>query len=63
MAAIDKEIPKQIFTISVLSTAIFCRLHGREFTPPRPSYSYIENILLMMGFVEKETGEPDPRVR
>lgn len=63
MTAIDKEIPQQIFTVSVISTAIFCRLHGREFTPPKPSYSYTENLLYMMGFVEKETGQPDPRVR
>ncbi|KAG6356829.1 hypothetical protein INS49_014703 [Diaporthe citri] len=62
MAAIDKEVPQQIFTVSVISTAIFCRLHGREFTPPKPTYSYIENMLHMMGFVEKETGRPDPRV-
>lgn len=63
IAAIDKEIPKQIFAVSVISAAVFCRLHGREFAPPQPSYSYIENILHMMRFVEKETGRPDPRVR
>lgn len=62
MAAIDKEVPQQIFTVSVIVSAIFCRLHGREFAPPQPSYSYIENILHMMRFVEPGTGKPDPRV-
>lgn len=63
MTAVDKEIPQQIFTVLVISTAIYCRLHDREFTPPKPTYSYIENMLHMMGFVEKGTGQPDPRVR
>ena len=55
MAAIDNEVPQQIFTVSVIATAIFCRLHGREFAAPRPDYSYIENILHMMHL----TQEPD----
>lgn len=63
MAAIDNEVPQQIFTVSVIATAIFCRLHDREFAAPRPDYSYIENILHMMRVVNKETGLPDPRVR
>lgn len=63
MAAIDKEVPQQIFTVSVISTAIFCRLHGREFVPPKASYSYTENILHMMRIVDEKTGELDPRVR
>lgn len=63
MAAVDNEIVQQIFIVSVIVSAVFCRLHGREFAPPRPDYSYIENILHMMRFVEPATGKPDPRVR
>lgn len=63
MAAIDNEVPQQIFTVSVITAAIFCRLHGREFAPPKPEYSYIENSLHMMRVVNNETGLPDPRVR
>lgn len=63
MAAIDSEVPQQIFTVSVIAAAVFCRLQGREFAPPQPHYSYIENILHMMRVVDRETGRPDPRVR
>lgn len=63
LTAIDKEIPQFLFVDSVIAAAVFCRLHGRQFTPPVASYSYIENILHMMGFVESGTGRPDPQVR
>lgn len=63
ITAIDKEIPQFLFVDSVIAAAVFCRLHGREFKPPRTSFSYIENILHMMRFVEAETGRPDPRVK
>ncbi|KAG8159970.1 hypothetical protein KVR01_010607 [Diaporthe batatas] len=62
MSAVDNEILQQIFTVSVIVSAVFCRLHGREFAPPRHDYSYIENILHMMRFVEPATGKPDTRV-
>lgn len=62
LTAIDKEIPQFLFVDSVIAAAVFCRLHGREFTPPMASYSYIENILHMMGFVESGTGRLDPQV-
>lgn len=62
LSAIDKEIPQFLFVDSVIAAAVFCRLHGRKFTPPVASYSYIENILHMMGFVEGVTGRPDPQV-
>lgn len=62
LSAIDKEIPQFLFVDSVIAAAVFCRLHGREFKPPVASYSYIENILHMTGFVESSTGQLDPQV-
>ncbi|KAK2602793.1 hypothetical protein N8I77_009299 [Diaporthe amygdali] len=62
LPAVDKEISQCLLISSVLGAAIFCRLHGRDFAPPQPSYSYIENILHMMRFVDTETGRPDDRV-
>lgn len=62
LTAIDKEIPQFLFVDSVIAAAVFCRLHGREFTPPIESYSYIENILHMMGFVDSGTRQLDPQV-
>lgn len=62
MAAVDGELVQQIFTVSVIVSAVFCHLHGREFAPPRPDYSYVENILHMMRFIEPATGKPDSRV-
>lgn len=62
LTAIDKEIPQFLFVASVIGAAVFCRLHGRKFTLPVVSYSYIENILHMMGFVDSRTGLLDAQV-
>ena len=58
---VDKEILRFMANLSVVTAAVYCHYQGREFTPPRHELGYIENLLLMMGHVERETGLPNPR--
>lgn len=61
LKAIDQEIPKVLFINTVLTAAVYCHLYGREFVPPKRHYSYVENWVYMMRFVDPETGEPDQK--
>lgn len=63
LKAIDQEVPKVLFMNTLLTAAVFCHLYGREFVPPKLHYSYVENWVYMMRFVDAKTGEPDKRVR
>lgn len=60
--AIDKEMPKVLFVNTVITAAVFCHLYEREFALPKRHYSYIENWVYMMRFVDPKTDEPDKRV-
>ena len=59
--AVDDEIIRLMGTLSMITAAVYCHHIGREFTPPRPELSYIENFLLMMGHVDASTGLPNPQ--
>ncbi|KAJ0124009.1 hypothetical protein J7T55_012482 [Diaporthe amygdali] len=49
-------------TYAIIAAAVFCHLKGRKFEPPKLEFSYVENVLHMMRYVEEGTGKPDPRV-
>ena len=57
--AVHHQIIRSIASIASISAAVYCHKLGRQFTPPQPHLSYVENVLLMMGHVDKETGMPD----
>ena len=57
--------PAIIRTMSSLATTIaltYCHIRGRAFTAADPNGSFIENILLMMGFVQEDTKKPDAKI-
>lgn len=48
--------------MTIIVALIYCHQHDRNLVPPDPKLSFIENVLLMMGFVEQSTQLPDPKV-
>ena len=61
MNAVDHQIIRSISSVAVISAIVYCHKMQRPFTPPDPTFSYIENMLLMMGHVDKATGKPNPK--
>lgn len=55
---VDKQIVKVMADLAVVSAAAYCHHEGRPFQEPDPKYSYIENLLHMMGFIDVNTGAP-----
>ncbi|KAF3762833.1 citrate synthase [Cryphonectria parasitica EP155] len=62
LAVCDAEIPQFLGTYAMIATAIFCHLRQEEWQPPKLEYSYTENVLHMLRFIDTETGRPNPRV-
>ncbi|KAI3320498.1 citrate synthase [Xylariaceae sp. AK1471] len=58
---VDEQIVRVMSSLSAITAASYCHHMNIPFTPPRADFSYIENFLLMVGLVEKETGVPNPR--
>lgn len=58
---VDQQIIKFMSSFAMISAAAYCHHTGRTFTNPRPELSYIENLQLMMGHVDRSTGLPNPR--
>lgn len=58
---VDQQIIKFMANFAVISAAAYCHHTGRTFTSPKQELSYIENLLLMMGHVDRSTGLPNPR--
>ncbi|CZT43406.1 related to citrate synthase [Rhynchosporium secalis] len=62
MTLVDAEVPKFLQIYAILAAAVYCHLQGRQFEPPRQEYSYVENVLHMMRFLDESTGKPDSRI-
>ncbi|KAK8039549.1 hypothetical protein PG993_007960 [Apiospora rasikravindrae] len=58
---VDEQVIRVLSSLSMITAAAYCHHIGREFTPPRKDFSYVENFLLMTGTVDPETGVPNPR--
>ena len=58
---VDKQLVRVLSALGTVTALAYCRLTERKFTPADPNGSFIQNMLTMMGFVEKATGKPDPR--
>lgn len=61
MKVIDEGVLRTLSTMAVVVALMYCHQRGHSFTPADPSKPFIENVLLMMGFVEKQTGLPSPK--
>ena len=56
---VDRQIVRTLSALGSIIAISYCRLTGRAFTPADPDKTFIENMLIMMGKVEKSTGQPD----
>ena len=59
---VDKAIIRTMSSMAALTALVYCHQHDRRLTPPIPEKPFIENVLIMMGFVEDKTGMPNPKV-
>ena len=60
MQVIDTAVLDTLAAMAVVVSLLYCHQRGHHFTPANPDNSFIENVLTMMGFVDK-TGLPSPR--
>lgn len=58
---VDSQIIRVLSALATVIAMSFCRFKERPFTPADPNGCFIENTLLMMGFVEDETKRPNPK--
>lgn len=59
---VDKAIVRTISCMATIVAIIYCHQHNRVLTPPVPEKPFIDNVLIMMGFVEDDTKMPSPKV-
>ncbi|KAL8788547.1 MAG: hypothetical protein Q9213_001620 [Squamulea squamosa] len=59
--AVQYQIIRALANAAYITAAVYCHRHGRELSKPDPYLSFVENILSMMGHVDKETGRPNPK--
>ncbi len=61
LTLVDKQIIRALSALGTVTAMAYCRFTQRAFTPANPSGSFIENMLVMMDFVNQVTGKPDPK--
>ena len=61
MELVDKAIIRTLSAYAIILALVHCHRSNNEFTPVKLDGSYLPNLLLMMGFVDTGTGEPDPK--
>ena len=59
MKLVDKTIIRNLAAMAVVVALVYCHQIAREFTLADPSYSLVENVLLMMGF--SHNGRPEEK--
>lgn len=59
---VDKAIIRTISSMAALIALVYCHQRDRLLTTPIPEMPFIDNVLIMMGFVEDQTGIPNPKV-
>ncbi|KAL8956700.1 MAG: hypothetical protein Q9193_005851, partial [Seirophora villosa] len=62
MEVIDQSVLRTISTMAVVIALTYCHQRTRAFTPADPTKPFIENVLIMMGYVEEKSGLPSPKV-
>ena len=58
---VDSQIIRLISALATVIALSYCRMQEKPFTPADLNGSFIENTLRMMGFVEDETKQPNPK--
>ena len=61
LGLVDKQLIRLISALGTVVAMAYCRLTERKSTPADPSGSFVQNMLIMMGFVETATGKPNPK--
>lgn len=60
LARVDKDVPRTLAALGVVVALAYCHRNGIQLTMPHKDLSYVENLLLMMGF-SKKNEKPDQR--
>ena len=60
--AVDKAIIHEISSIVVIVALIHCRQHHKELVRPHLEKSFVDNVLLTIGFVDEASKFPDSKV-
>ena len=58
---VGKAIMRTLAAFQVCAGLAACHRNGIPFTPVHTNGSFLSNLLIMMGKVDKETGKPDPK--
>ncbi|KAI4196073.1 MAG: hypothetical protein LQ350_006804 [Teloschistes chrysophthalmus] len=61
MAVVDKGVLRTLSTMAVVISLTYCHQRNRRLMPANPEKSFIENVLIMMGFVDEQTGLPSAK--
>ena len=61
LALVDKQIVRVLSALATVVALAYCRFTQKKFTHADPNASFIENVLIMMGYVEASTGKPNPK--
>ena len=61
LALVDTQIIRVMSAMGTLVAMAYCRFTMRDFTPANPHRSFVENMLIMMGRIDEQTGKPDPK--
>lgn len=57
---VDKSLMRCFAALATVTALSYCHQRGHTFIPPCGDRPVTENMLLMMGFLDKTTGRPDP---
>jgi len=60
--AVDAAVIRTLAALATTMALVYCHKRGRKFTPANPDESFIGNVLLMMGLVEKGTQKPNRKM-
>ena len=58
LPVVDKQIVRVLSALGTVVALSYCHFSQKGFTPADPNASFIENMLIMMGYVEATTGRP-----
>ena len=58
---VDKQIVRVLSALGTVVALSYCRFSQKSFTPADPNGSFIENMLIMMGYIETTTGRPSSK--
>lgn len=57
---LDKHIARTLAALGGVVGVVYCHQNDVPFTIPKEQYSYVENLLSMMGLVDKDSMRPRP---